>query len=95
MHGRKGEEVGKKNRIKKPSALLTQAKAHELYVRRLGKFVSPEVVKHWVGERERHLKEAEKRMEGLPPAYLEEIDRESDEQARKMYEKKRKEIAPS
>ena len=84
--------MAREKKIKKPVALLAQAKAHELYARGLGKSVPIEVVRHWEKERERYLREAEKLMDGLPPAYLEEIHQRSGELARKQFEKKKRKI---
>lgn len=80
--------MGKKNRIKKPTALLAQAKAHRRLVETYGK-QSPELRKHWEREAENLEKRAAGLMENLPEVYIEEIESRSNEEAEKILGKKR------
>lgn len=83
--------MGKKNKIKKPTALLAQAKAHKRLAEVYGKR-RPELKKHWEREAEVLEKRATELMEGLPQSYLEEIENRSDEEAEKLLHKKRGEL---
>lgn len=81
--------MGKKNKIKKPTALLAQAKAHRRLVETRGR-LSPELREHWEREAETLEKSAAELMEGLPESYIEEIERRSDEEAEKLLRRKRR-----
>ena len=83
--------MGKKNRIKKPTALLAQAKTHRRLVETYGKR-SPELRKHWEHEAEILEKRAAELMEDLPEAYIEEIESRSDEEAKKLLGRKQREL---
>jgi hypothetical protein len=80
--------LGKKNRIKKPAALLAQAKTHRRLAEAYGK-QRPELKKHWEREAKILEKHAAELMEDLPQSYLEEIESRSDEEAEKLLRKKR------
>jgi hypothetical protein len=80
--------LGKKNKIKKPVALLAQAKTRRRLAEEYGKR-SPELKKHWEREAKILEKHAAELMEGLPRSYLEEIENRSDEEAEKLLRKKR------
>ncbi len=84
--------MGKKRKIKKPAALLAQRKAHLQLAEEFSKLVPTEVIKHWEKEAERFEREARRLMTGLPTSYLEEIEKISDEEAKKLLRRKRKEI---
>ena len=83
--------MGKKNKIKKPTALLAQAKTHRRLAEAYGKR-SPELRKHWEREAEILEKRAADLMEDLPESYLEEIESRSDEEAEKLLRRKRGEL---
>lgn len=83
--------LGKKNKIKKPTALLAQAKTHRRLAEVYGKR-SPELKKHWEREAEILEKRATELMENLPEVYIEEIETRSDEEAEKLLHKKRREL---
>jgi SNF2 family DNA or RNA helicase len=84
--------MGKKRKIKKPAALLAQRKAHLQLAGELSKLVPAEVIEHWKKEAERFEREARRLMTGLPASYLEEIERISDEEAKKLLRRKRRKI---
>lgn len=83
--------MGKKNKIKKPIALLAQAKTHRQLAEAYGKR-SPELKKHWEREAEVLEKHAAELMEDLPRSYLEEIENRSDEEAERLLRKKREKL---
>lgn len=85
--------MGKENKIKKPAALLAQAKAHRRLAETCGKR-RPELKKHWEREAEVLEKHATELMDGLSQSYLEEIESRSDEEAGKLLRKKRGELRP-
>lgn len=80
--------LGKEDKIKRPTALLAQAKAHRRLAEAYGR-QKPELKKHWEREAKVLEKRAAELMEDLPRSYLEEIDSRSDEEAGKLLRKKR------
>lgn len=85
--------LGKKDKIKKPTALLAQAKVHRRLAEAYGKR-RPELKKHWEREAEVLEKHAVELMGDFPQSYLEEIESRSDEEAEKLLRKKRGELRP-
>jgi len=85
-------KYGKKRKIKKPTALLAQLKAHERYVEEFAKSVSDEVIKHWKREAKRLEREVKALTEGLSRSYLEGIRQVSDKEAEKLIRKKRRKL---
>jgi dGTP triphosphohydrolase len=84
--------MGKKRRIKKSAALLAQRKAHQRFAEEFSRLVPTKVIEHWKKEAERFELESKRLITGLPKSYLEEIERISDEEAKKLLRKKRKEL---
>ncbi len=84
--------MGKKRKIRKPTALLAQQKAHERYVKEFAELVPDKVVQHWKREAKRLEQEVKALVKGLPQSYLEEIKRVSDNEAEKLIRKKRRKL---
>lgn len=84
--------MGKKRKIKKPTALLAQQKAHERYVEEFAESISDEVIQHWKREAKRLEREVKALTKGLPRSYLEEIKRVSDKEAEKLIRRKKRKL---